>query len=265
MQQDTLLFSYHDTAVYSSDPMSLREGQWLNDTMVSFYYEYLTHKVLCGDNSVLTSTFHYYDSLANSNYQYALETKVKMDCLLFGNSQSAMTTHSCPQQENGSDCGVFVILFTDLLARRYSDLRLPQSPPSQRPLRLSGRSPAPALPRQKGRKYSAEPETVHTAHSAALACRQSLSSSLPNTARPTGLDSGDEGTVICRPFSPFAAINNGAVNAPQQQQFRTFRPAMLLAPVFSRTFWWIDYGDLCHPVKARITLQSLVNEHCPVM
>ncbi|KAJ2881547.1 Cleavage polyadenylation factor subunit clp1 [Coemansia aciculifera] len=203
-------------------------------------------------------TYHYYDSMANINYQYALAVKSKLDVILFGAGSQGppMITHSCPQQENGSDCGIFVILYTDLLARRYNDLRLP--PPIQPTNRVSMPPPVPPRPRRL-RKFSAEPDTTRHAASIALHNRrnssQPQSSSLP-TRPSTYHDSSDDSSgVIRRPMSPFVRSSN-------TRNRMAVRPAMLVAPVIERAFWWIDYADLCNPLKARTTLQALVNEHC---
>ncbi|KAJ2754551.1 Cleavage polyadenylation factor subunit clp1 [Coemansia pectinata] len=203
-------------------------------------------------------TYHYYDSMANINYQYALAVKSKLDAILFGAGSQGppMITHSCPQQENGSDCGIFVILYTDLLARRYNDLRLP--PPIQPTNRVSMPPPVPPRPRRL-RKFSAEPDTTRHAASIALHNRrnssQPQSSSLP-TRPSTYHDSSDDSSgVIRRPMSPFVRSSN-------TRNRMAVRPAMLVAPVIERAFWWIDYADLCNPLKARTTLQALVNEHC---
>ncbi|KAJ2730701.1 hypothetical protein IW152_005064 [Coemansia sp. BCRC 34962] len=304
---ETLLFSYHDIAVYSGDPMSLREGQWLNDAMLSFYYEYLTHEILRGDNSILllkptlvqclrlqqdakslrsalptdmhtkelifipvnnsnnlvhveggsgshwsllvyvkhaNPTYHYYDSMANMNYQYALAVKSKLDAILLGTAGPVppMITHSCPQQENGSDCGIFVILFTDLLSRRYNDLRLP---------------PPPVSP-ERPRRLSADPDAARRAAYIALQNRRNsaqLQSLLPRR-HPSALSDAkyDSSGVVRRPMSPF--VSGSA------REGVGVRPAMMVASVADRTFWWIDYSDLCNPLKARTTLQALVNDHC---
>ncbi|KAJ2103862.1 hypothetical protein GGI09_000440 [Coemansia sp. S100] len=315
---ETLLFSYHDTAVYSGDPLTLHEGQWLNDAMLSFYYEYLTHEILRGDNSVLllkptlvqclrlqqdveslrsalptdmnskeiifipinnsngfehvggshwsllvyvkhtNPTYHYYDSMANINYQCALAVKSKLDLFLFGASSQGppMVTHSCPQQENGSDCGIFVVLYTDLLARRYNDLRLP--PAVQTSHRLSLPPPVPPRPRRL-RKLSAEPDTTRHIASIALNNRrhssQPQSSSLPSRSSTYHDSSDDSSGVIRRPMSPFIR------NSSNTRNRIAVRPATLVAPTIERSLWWIDYGDLCNPLKARMTLQALVNDH----
>ncbi|KAJ1953497.1 hypothetical protein EC988_002959 [Linderina pennispora] len=254
--QERAILSYHDTVLFKGDPTTLHEGQWLNDNILSFYFEYLMHDILKGDDSVLflkptisyylthqavspnllavvpsnmdckevifipvngqqpadlsrpftrrgiahwslliyirsTRTYHYFDSLAATNYSAASQTQRRIDYLL-GNELTKIVMHSCPQQENGFDCGVFVVLFADVLARRYADLRLPSSP-------------------------------------------QMLDISVPD--------------LIQRPMSPFANYK-----AP----FTFFRPMMLKPPVIENTFWWIDYGDLVHPIKARKILLDLI-------
>ncbi|KAJ2370608.1 SUMO1 sentrin specific peptidase 8 [Coemansia sp. RSA 2610] len=257
--RETLLFAYHGVAVYSSDIKSLREGHWLNDTILGFYFEYLTHDILRGDSSIVLlkpavvqllqqqtdlnsvlqalppdlykheiifmpigngthwsllvycrqaypAPFHYFDSMANANFKHALAAKLKLEQILFGSQQLPMVTHSCPQQENSYDCGVFVVLFADLLVRRYADLRLPPKMPAQVD-----------IPRAVAVSYPA-----------------------PGT--------------IQRPMSPFA---QAAGDGPG---FDIFQPTALRAPVIDRTFWWIDYGDLFNPNTARTMLQQLVNQ-----
>ncbi|ORX70655.1 hypothetical protein DL89DRAFT_266834, partial [Linderina pennispora] len=195
-------------------PATLHEGQWLNDNILSFYFEYLMHDILKGDDSVLflKPTISYYlthqaaspnllaqpadpsrpfmrrgiaHCLAATNYSAASQTQRRIDYLL-GNELTKIVMHSCPQQENGFDCGMFVVL-------RYADLRLPSSP-------------------------------------------QMLDISVPD--------------LIQRPMSPFANYK-----AP----FTFFRPMMLKPPVIENTFWWIDYGDLVHPIKARKILLDLIH------
>ncbi|KAJ2165521.1 hypothetical protein GGH15_003319 [Coemansia sp. RSA 562] len=257
--RDTLLFSYRDVAVYISDTLSLREGQWLNDTILGFYFEYLTHEILRGDNSILLlkpalvqllqadldsiktalppdihakdiifapigsgthwsllvycrqtqpPSFHYFDSMANANYHHALAAKHRLELLLLGTQSVAqMVTHSCPQQENSYDCGVFVVLFADLLARRYADLRLP-------PKNITQDVP-----------------------------RAVLSRRVPHD-------------VIRRPMSPFVQTANDSGT-----YFDVFRPTALRKPIIEPTFWWIDYGDLFNPNSARATLLNLINKH----
>ncbi|KAJ1786790.1 Cleavage polyadenylation factor subunit clp1, partial [Coemansia sp. RSA 2399] len=185
-RRETLLLSYHNSALYTSDPLTLREGGWLSDAILGFYFEYLAHDVLAGNQTVLflkpalvqclrvhanaalhsaavppdtfkrelvfipingsagnpddahwsllvyvrrhKPTFHYFDSMANANYPHALAVKDALTGLLRRTHRVPDTeedppliTHSCPQQENGSDCGIFVVLFADILTRRYAD------------------------------------------------------------------------------------------------------------------------------------------------
>ncbi|KAJ2210910.1 SUMO1 sentrin specific peptidase 8 [Coemansia sp. RSA 487] len=185
--EETLLLSYHSSALYTSDPLTLREGGWLSDAILGFYFEYLAHDVLAGSQTVLflkpalvqclrvhtdaashsaavppdifkrelvfipvngtagnpaadahwsllvyvrrpKPAFHYFDSMANANYSHALAVKEALVCLLkrfhrvpHTEDDPPLITHCCPQQENGSDCGIFVVLFADILTRRYAD------------------------------------------------------------------------------------------------------------------------------------------------
>ncbi|KAJ2557653.1 hypothetical protein EV175_001218, partial [Coemansia sp. RSA 1933] len=183
---ETLLLKYHGSALYTSDPLTLREGGWLSDAILGFYFDYLAHDVLGGNQTVLflkpalvqclqaytdaalhsaavpddifkrelafipvngnagnpsmdahwsllvyvrrpKPAFHYYDSMANTNYSHALAVKdalaqqLRQKYKLSESEDPPLITHCCPQQENGSDCGIFVVLFADILTRRYAD------------------------------------------------------------------------------------------------------------------------------------------------
>ncbi|KAJ2160247.1 hypothetical protein GGF46_002408 [Coemansia sp. RSA 552] len=272
------LFTYYDAAVYAGDAASLHEGQWLSDSVLGFYSEYLAHEVLKGDGSVLllkpsqvqllmvdfesmraalprdmeqkrlvlapinnqgsrggshwsllvchlddeggeqrALRFHYFDSMANANYRSALLVKQALDLLLQFNQRNnaqvgPMLTHSCPQQENSYDCGVFVILFADLLVRRYSDLRTPQK-------------------------------------------RVSFDSALRSR--------GASGDIIQRSMSPFAPFvkDYQVPRGTSPPAYDMFRRGTLRAARVERVFWWIDYGDLCNPNVARTTVLNLVNQY----
>ncbi|KAJ1947022.1 SUMO1 sentrin specific peptidase 8 [Kickxella alabastrina] len=92
--------------------------------------------------------FHYYDSAASSNYNYAVGVKRKLELFMCGSAQSElpMVTHSCPQQDNGTDCGIFVIMFADLLARRHANSRMLLSSQALSPSLLPLPSQLPLLP-----------------------------------------------------------------------------------------------------------------------
>ncbi|KAJ2722693.1 hypothetical protein GGI07_003156 [Coemansia sp. Benny D115] len=281
--REMILFSYHDTTVFINDALTLREGLWLNDAVLCFYFEYLTHEVLRalppnirskelifipindGDSvyvqggngshwSLLvysrqhSPSFHYYDSAANINYNYAMAAKRKLELMLYGDAEAnlPMTTHSCPQQENGSDCGIFVILFADLLARRYADMRLPQSPQLQ------------------------NANSTDNSSNTAYTKQEDSSRSVANLRMPNAIAAGysmlaaGETDLIQRVMSPFAfaaSSGPGAV-AESKNKVRTFRQSMLRKPEIERLFWWIDYGDLCNPNRARKMLRQLVNDEC---
>ncbi|KAJ2717074.1 hypothetical protein H4R19_000241 [Coemansia spiralis] len=330
-----LLFTYHDASVYATDPQSLREGQRVNDAILAFYFEYLTHEILRGDDTVLllkpslvqflrlqsdaeaaraalpadtrkkhlvfmpihngdgrqgsgshwsllvlctrggeSPVFHYFDSMANANYAHALATKERMSQVLLGGLHPHMHTHSCPQQENSVDCGVFVILFIDIMVRRYADLRLPADtmagagpppPPADRPRSL-GRARVVQQPRSGGHVHRHHFHHHHHHHHTPLGrthCHSHGARPTP-TAPPRShlpryikLPSGSTSSeVVRRPVSPF--IKAGPDGQPL---FSEFHPAMLRTPAFTPTFWWIDYGDLCNPNVARRMLLTLVNSH----
>ncbi|KAJ1733583.1 hypothetical protein LPJ61_001491 [Coemansia biformis] len=225
--QEPLLFTYHGASVYSSDPPSLHEGSWVKDAILAFYFEYLTHEILKGDDTVLllkpslvqllrlqpgdeslssalppgthkkiivfipisngdvrtgsgshwsllvlcrhgdTPAFHYFDSKANANYAHALATKERMDQVLLGGMQTHMHTHSCPQQENGFDCGIFLILFIDILVRRYADLRLPVA--------AEGKPLPPARISQDRQKRTSQDRSIRTSQDRSIRTSQDRS------------------------------------------------------------------------------------------
>ncbi|KAJ2760435.1 hypothetical protein IWQ57_006307 [Coemansia nantahalensis] len=347
------LFTYHDASVYASDLPSLHVGHWVSDAILAFYFEYLTHEILRGDDTMLllkpalvqflrqqtdvkaaqaalpagagkkqlvfvpihsgdagradgashwsllvlctngeSPAFHYFDSRANANYAHALATKERMGQVLLGGMHAHMHTHSCPQQENGFDCGVFVILFIDILVRRYADLRLPAAaaaPPSQPQTRPRSQSrPRVVQQPRAGGHISRHHHHHHTPHirqvghhhhhhhhhtalgrthchshsarpalAAATAAAQPAIAGRSHFSRYIKLPAGlSKSELIRRPVSPF--IRPGPDGQPP---FTEFHPAMLRAPAFTHTFWWIDYGDLCNPNMARQMLAALVNRH----
>lgn len=68
--------------------------------------------------SVIDGVAFHYDSMAASNDREARSTTIKMEQLL-GKRLRFIPMHDSPQQENGSDCGVFVcVLMKHLLLKR---------------------------------------------------------------------------------------------------------------------------------------------------
>jgi len=45
MLQEALSFTYHDVTLYHSDISLLDEPFWINDKLISFYYDYLTFDI----------------------------------------------------------------------------------------------------------------------------------------------------------------------------------------------------------------------------
>ncbi|KAJ2449432.1 hypothetical protein EV183_004889 [Coemansia sp. RSA 2336] len=258
-ERNTLPFTYQ-TCLYRSDIQSLRDGQWLNDSILSFYFEYITFEILKNDPGTLLlkpahvqllqsesggesalpadmprmqfimvpigsgthwsllvfirharqpAEFHYFDSMANANYQLALSVKRKLEKVLNKGEHAyplSMATHSCPQQENSYDCGIFVVLFADLLARRYADLRVRMA----RKIKLFSHA-----------------EIIQPASD-----------------------------IVQRSQQPWAQL------APDgSTQIEKLLPSAFQPPAIDRTFWWIDYGDLRNPNAARATLLKLAEQH----
>lgn len=68
--------------------------------------------------SVIDGVAFHYDSMSASNDREARSTTMKMEQLL-GKKLRFIPMHDSPQQENGSDCGVFVcVLMKHLLLKR---------------------------------------------------------------------------------------------------------------------------------------------------
>lgn len=68
--------------------------------------------------SIIDGVSFHYDSLGDSNEREARSTTMKLEQLL-GKRLRFIPMHDSPQQENGSDCGVFVcVLMKHLLLKR---------------------------------------------------------------------------------------------------------------------------------------------------
>jgi len=44
-KENDILLTYGDATIRKADQDCLKDGNWLNDNCISFYYEYLTNKV----------------------------------------------------------------------------------------------------------------------------------------------------------------------------------------------------------------------------
>ncbi|KAG8297658.1 hypothetical protein J6590_031698 [Homalodisca vitripennis] len=61
------------------------------------------------------NTFYYFDSMNNYNLGHARDVFTRLKSRMCSTGPSCFTEVSCPQQRNGSDCGVYVLLFVDRL------------------------------------------------------------------------------------------------------------------------------------------------------
>ena len=50
---DRVVISYHDCLIHESDLKLLEGRNWLNDSLISFWFEYLTHEVFCDCSRLL--------------------------------------------------------------------------------------------------------------------------------------------------------------------------------------------------------------------
>ncbi|KAG8245585.1 SUMO1 sentrin specific peptidase 8 [Homalodisca vitripennis] len=61
------------------------------------------------------NTFYYFDLMNNYNLGHARDVFTRLKSRMCSTGPSCFTEVSCPQQRNGSDCGVYVLLFVDRL------------------------------------------------------------------------------------------------------------------------------------------------------
>jgi sentrin-specific protease 8 len=170
---------YGDCQVYDYDLETLRPGEWLNDTIIEFAYEYYEKEIFqdqkrflflrpaivylimhTRDRSSLegalpigmdqkdviflpindssgeddsgshwsllvywkqTNSFYHYDSIGSSNEMMARYCKDKIADFIGSSLTASFIPIDTPQQQNGYDCGVYVIAITKLLASRLVD------------------------------------------------------------------------------------------------------------------------------------------------
>ncbi|KAJ2525263.1 SUMO1 sentrin specific peptidase 8 [Coemansia sp. RSA 2049] len=344
--EERLLLSYHGSALYTSDPLTLHEGGWLNDAVLGFYFEYLAHDVLASSRTVLflkpalvqclqahsdiashsaavprdmfkreivfipvnscvaggssyssdpgvgngtmggqahwsllvyvrrpKPAFHYFDSLANSNYAHALAVKEALVRLIRtfhrvppAEGDPPLIAHSCPQQENGSDCGIFVVLFVDILARRFADIlwRAQQSPVAPE---------AGARLETCGDPSAAAAAAAPTARQLPSIPSPSPSAGSMTTGSPDASDAFVHPSSASTAAAAAAAVNfasdneatarSGDRGMQQQQQQQQRRPSQAKRRItLEHSFWWIDYGDLSNPNRARLIILSLIKDLC---
>ncbi|KAK9836931.1 hypothetical protein WJX81_000421 [Elliptochloris bilobata] len=168
------VLDYHDVLLYDSDLGLLEDEEWLNDQVISFYFEYLSReksrscgftfvpgattfllinagsedaaavvealqlkeqKVIflavndnpdvstaCGGShwSLLvldlnSSEARHYDSARGANAGVAAELLQKLQAALRLDAGAKLVTAASPQQQNGYDCGVYVLAMADLI------------------------------------------------------------------------------------------------------------------------------------------------------
>ena len=109
------ILSYHDVLLRHADAATLQDGCWINDQIIAFFFELLTHEHLSDAPSVAllpgASTY-----LLLNTPPHDLPAIAKR---LFHALQTALAQHqasveqliqaSCAQQNNGYDCGMHVL------------------------------------------------------------------------------------------------------------------------------------------------------------
>ncbi|KAK9836930.1 hypothetical protein WJX81_000421 [Elliptochloris bilobata] len=150
------VLDYHDVLLYDSDLGLLEDEEWLNDQVISFYFEYLSREKSrsCGftfvpgattfllinagsedaaavvealqpvaahtGGSLLvldlnSSEARHYDSARGANAGVAAELLQKLQAALRLDAGAKLVTAASPQQQNGYDCGVYVLAMADLI------------------------------------------------------------------------------------------------------------------------------------------------------
>lgn len=184
MDGDPVELSFHDVCLRESDVQVLRGPFWLNDTLISFCFEYfrqiqfadseISKKISfvtpdivqlakfydtddlspivealkwqdkelilfpVNDNSSsteaggshwsllvyrkMTDTFEHFDSSSGSaNYKVAVQVARVVHPIFNqqNKKKTKVTNINCPQQQNGYDCGVFLIVFSECVAQNF--------------------------------------------------------------------------------------------------------------------------------------------------
>lgn len=174
-----IVVTYGDSVLRESDVALLRGPLWLNDTLISFYFEYLSDtvykdyagKVLfvgpevtqclkgaaaselsifldplnakekeilffaLNDNRVYErsggthwsllfynrceNTIFHYDSMSGTNYRQAAQLSGKLTQYFSPTGKADFEEAECSQQNNGHDCGIFVLCHAEFLMNHY--------------------------------------------------------------------------------------------------------------------------------------------------
>lgn len=198
--------------------------------------------------------YHYYDSRRMNNWKDALAIKGKLDILLHAHMSTfpSIEEHSCPQHFQSHDCGVYAIMFTDILVRRYADLLKP---------------PFPAVPPPPPNSLASSTKATHGSANATI-----------NRPRRGGYYPGTRDQYTNQfPRQPPPYPINIKIPRPPQRLTQSYPQAhhSLTIPFASdgrhqtvnqlhridRCFWWIDFKDVTDPSDARSKLRDLLSRH----
>eukprot|EP00123_Amoebidium_parasiticum_P020564 comp5245_c0_seq1/m.1285 comp5245_c0_seq1/g.1285 ORF comp5245_c0_seq1/g.1285 comp5245_c0_seq1/m.1285 type:complete len:212 (-) comp5245_c0_seq1:404-1039(-) len=173
-----IALDYHDSLLYDDDVRLLEDGLWLNDKIISFFYEYLEYDVFPDNSDLLfvsPITSHLiahsgaaeaafvvesldfgsrqlifvavnnnenagaaggshwsllvyvraknrlllFDSMGGYNDRAAKRMAKQLAALVGASSPPTVEARPSPQQHNGYDCGMYVLVMTTCLASSY--------------------------------------------------------------------------------------------------------------------------------------------------
>ncbi|OLY81173.1 NEDD8-specific protease 2 [Smittium mucronatum] len=139
---DGQLFCYHGTTIYDSAAETILDGGWLQDSIVDIEcarealppeieeMDYFFMPTNNGDTynvhgshwSLLVyekskNIFRYYDSLKKSNLEPS-RILIERLCILLNKDKTNLVIERSEQQLNDSDCGIYVIIFTEVLIKK---------------------------------------------------------------------------------------------------------------------------------------------------
>ena len=174
---DSVILRYHDSVIRESDLLLLKGQNWINDSLISFWFEHL-QQVAYGDNTNLLfvspavtqlmkigdandlpiildpigawfkeyiflpvndsistckpggnhwsllvyskhdNTWYHYDSLHGSNTRHVRCLVGRLNTYLNGEIPPSFVETTCTQQNNSYDCGAFLMLYTQIIAKR---------------------------------------------------------------------------------------------------------------------------------------------------
>ncbi|KAJ3114137.1 SUMO1 sentrin specific peptidase 8 [Phlyctochytrium bullatum] len=136
MTDDLVVLNYGDCVLRKSDYILLDDGQWLNDTIIEFFYEWLEkHHIRVAQGAAAATAaaalgfmrpaiVHLLAHAADASYLGSvveglnLTSKTAIFIPVNDNETEMAGEIDTPSQINGYDCGVYVITITEVISYR---------------------------------------------------------------------------------------------------------------------------------------------------